>query len=220
MLPNSWPSSSMIANSKFLQAAISHPWSYYFTQLVFLSPVTWFAFCFGFIQFSKTVMSTIKAAKSMLTGGPLGKYELGSVDLKPMEIMDFKIAILFLWPMSFLAGLTLLGWQGAGFQTRFLGPILPGLSLMAAIVVVLPRMPARDTTSDYSAVVACLLAYSSLNCVYYGIMFAPLYADLDVTVIDVICTILENIYFTPASQEKFEVVLKFMRHFGLNRQQS
>jgi hypothetical protein len=45
LIPNSWPSETMIKNSVFLQQAIDRPWYFYLEKLLVLSPVIFIGLC-------------------------------------------------------------------------------------------------------------------------------------------------------------------------------
>jgi hypothetical protein len=77
-----------------------------------------------------------------------------------------------------------------------------------------------SSPSSQSTVIACttlLLSYGAIHCLYYGVLFSPLFADLDHSLVDIIISTLQNSYYAPPSRESFELTLKFMKHFGLNR---
>jgi hypothetical protein len=107
-----------------------------------------------------------------------------------------------LWPLGFVAGLTLIGGLGGGFQIRFIVPILPATSVLASFAVT----SATDLAKPLAAV---LLAYSGMHCLFYAVLYSPLFADMHATVFDIIRTILETPYEPPVSD------IGFMKHFGL-----
>ena len=71
-----------------------------------------------------------------------------------------------------------LGRLGAGFQTRFLLPVLPATSVLASILINYTNSNS-NSQSLKELLVFVLLSYSAMHMLYYGIMFPPLFADLD-----------------------------------------
>ena len=68
-----------------------------------------------------------------------------------------------------------------------------------------------------SYIVIMYMIYSSSITLYYTILYAPLYADVDTSIIDVLIMILSKPYYHPSSKEVFKETLQFMHHFGLDR---
>ena len=68
-----------------------------------------------------------------------------------------------------------------------------------------------------SYIVIMYMIYSSSITLYYTVLYAPLYADVDTSIIDVLTMILSNPYYHPSSKEVFQETLQFMHHFGLDR---
>ncbi len=143
-----------------------------------------------------------------------------------------KIVVFSLWPASYLFCLTVLGAMGAGFQSRFLMPMLPATAILCAIAVhSIVSSGSSDSTGGSSGSSSCssnvmyatvcntlftlCIIYSTLHTVYYGILYAPLYAELEYSVRDVLIHILTHNYHSPQSRESFQDTLKFMEHFGL-----
>ena len=157
-----------------------------------------------------------------------------------LQSVEVRIAIFALWPLGFLVGHTLLGCCGGTYQTRFLLPILPATAVLAAAYVCragsartsgkigkesLPAdgkfvlggdaVSAADTSR--SATCAMLLCYGSLHTLFYGVLYGPMFADLDFSVVGVIAGVLRSTYYAPPDRETFEIILRFMEHFGLAR---
>lgn len=68
-----------------------------------------------------------------------------------------------------------------------------------------------------SYIVIMYMIYSSSITLYYTVLYAPLYADVDTSIIDVLIMILSKPYYYPSSKEVFKETLQFMHHFGLDR---
>lgn len=106
----------------------------------------------------------------------------------------------------------------SGYQSRFLTPLLPFTAILAAFFVVRgPQVP-NSTSPMAGATVALLLAYSAMHFLYYGVLFAPFYADLDNSLLEIIPAILSSPYAAPPDKETFKLTLNFMKHFGLSLQ--
>ena len=131
-------------------------------------------------------------------------------DISIDDLYTYKLAILSLWPLGFLGGLTIIGILGAGFQVRFILPAIPPLIFIFAM-----SFRNQEINSLEYGVYMVFLGYCAMNCLFMGIMYAPLFADLDVSVAEVVEGVLGNMYAAPASREAFQAVLGFMAHFGL-----
>lgn len=192
-LPNAWPSAEMIKSSTFLQNAIAKPFYYYFMILLSISPVLMFGLISSLFGFTRFAMLYTNICPS-------------EIKLKHTSIS--YLTLLF-WPMGFLGGLTMVGIFGGGYQTRFLLPALPALALLSAIELLRSRWAA--------AISPFLISIGAIHLVFYGILFYPLFCDFDFNLFEIIlCTLSYPQYF-PANEESFSNILKYMRHFGLNR---
>jgi len=117
-------------------------------------------------------------------------------------------------PLSFLFGLTCLGIAGGGYQTRFLLPIFPATSILSGYCV----MTSICEGNVFSLVVQVLLiVYGAMHTLYYGILYPPLFADIDYSLVDIINGILANAYVPPNSKDSFLFVIEHMKHYGLYR---
>lgn len=147
-----------------------------------------------------------------------------------MDAVDpFVLTLLLfsLWPVGFLVGLTLLGSAGSGFQSRFLMPMLPGSAILTTLCVHWVHLTSstvsykdRFMSTACRVVVGVFMMYSVMHVFYYGVLYAPLFADLDVSLVNILCSMLQNVYFAPASREEFRATLKFMAHYGMVRETS
>ena len=126
---------------------------------------------------------------------------------------SLAIFVLGLWPLAYLGGLTFIGYMGAGYQNRFLAPILPATAILAGLAI-------ERAGPSGGALAALLVAYAAMHFLYYGLMFSPLYADLDDCVFDILAQILTTPYSAPPTQESFTATISYMRHFGLAKKVS
>lgn len=94
---------------------------------------------------------------------------------------------------------------------------------MCAIVVNVFSIPSLRNTIRSSEelllglVVLIGIVYSSFHCLYYGVLYAPLFAELDYSVVDIVRGVLASPYSPPSTREAYEEALKYMTHFGLNK---
>jgi hypothetical protein len=92
---------------------------------------------------------------------------------------------------------------------RFLLPILPATAILTAICVTSSGMQVMP-------LVNLLLCYTSLHLLYYSILYAPLIADFDVTVFELLELILTStLDLDSFTKDSFLPIYKYMRHFGL-----
>ena len=111
--------------------------------------------------------------------------------------------------MGYLLGHTLVGVQGGGYQTRFLLPALPAMSIIAAISLVkFPKL---------SPILYTFFAIECMHVMFYGIMFYPMFADFEFSVFDIVSTILNSPQYALKSREMYIQAFKYMKHFGLDR---
>ena len=130
------------------------------------------------------------------------------------------MVILAAWPLCFLAGLTLIGGLGGGFQSRFLLPILPVTCILACLDIVPTTQESKSSRHDSMPIICCLillLVYMAAHTMYYGILFGPLYADLDHSLWDILACIISSPYNSLSSRDQYMETFKYLKHFGLNR---
>ena len=188
----------MIGRSAYLRAAISKPWHTYITALLTFSPVLALGVFFA-------VGCWLRKLRAVIAWRAL------NIDIDKYT----DVLVLSSWPLSYLLGLTLVGCLGGGFQLRFLTPILPACAVLSAAVVV--RFTSQPKTVHIPAICSLLLSWSALHCLYFGVLFAPLFADLDFSVFGILADILSSQYYHPTSKEEMISTFKFMAHFGLKR---
>ena len=202
-LPNAWPSKAMIKNSIYLQEAINKPFYFYIAVLTKISPVH----VFGCVILLKSLLDYIWNAIERLNKKEKVKG-ISKIDDENLS-SDSEYWILLLWPMGYLLGHTLVGVQGGGYQTRFLLPALPAMSIIAAISLVkFPKL---------SPILYTFFAIECMHVMFYGIMFYPMFADFEFSVFDIVTTILNSPQYALKSREMYIQAFKYMRHFGLDR---
>ena len=205
-IPNSWPSSSMLEKSSFLRKAIAKPSYTYILSLLKYNPIQFIGLIFGLIIAFRFISNLLSSYFQKLMDDTKNKA------MQNISIKNGGIFALFVWCFAFIAALSILGSKGSGFQTRFILPIIPATSILAALCI----HEAHKKHSSYQVLTTILLVYSSIHCMYYGVMFPNLYADLEENVFDIISNILNYPYHALSSRESMMDVLKYMRHFGLN----
>ena len=188
LLPNAWPSATMISNSVFLQRSTNHPWYYYLYILSTISPIH----MLGLLQCSIALLGRV------LRRVPRLDLDKGMTDYY----------ILFVWPVSYMVGLTCVGIAGGGFQTRFLLPIIPATSLIASIGIV--------KSVSISPVAIMLISIGAMHLMFYGVMFYPFFCDFEFNVFDVVEIILKSPRIYPDSPDAYNGIFRFMAHYGFN----
>ena len=79
---------------------------------------------------------------------------------------------------------------------RFIAPALPALALLTSDTII----SLHDKGLYIIELAVVLLLVGSLQCLYYGVLFTPLYADINLSVFDVIDTILSHPVSHPLPQ--------------------
>ena len=115
LLPNAWPSEEMIRSSTYLQNAIAKPVYYYAYILLAISPIHILGLLIASASICRIIFEIVKTKK---------------------VVREYTYLVFILWPAAFIAGLTLLGFKGAGYQSRFLLPIIPATSILCAVQIV------------------------------------------------------------------------------------
>lgn len=122
---------------------------------------------------------------------------------------QFEYIVFTIWPLCFLFGFTILGCLGAGFQTRFILPMIPATTILSALQL------SRRTVPAYCMI---FLLICGIHSMFYGIMFPTLFADIDYSVLSIISSIKQSSYYSPSSREEMQTIFRFMKHYGLIHQ--
>lgn len=197
----------MIERFPFVRAAVHRPWYFYFQALLSVSPLQLVGLLFG--------------AMIALHGlGRLRRPEGGS--------LLTNLAVFSSWSWAYLAGLTLVGIAGGGYQTRFLLPALPCSSIFASLAIDQLSAFSHRSASSTGSTIACMvqvletlllgaLGYSAILAVYYGVLYPPLFSDLEYGLGDILRTILSSPLSSPSSRDVSHEIADFIHHFGLIR---
>jgi hypothetical protein len=201
----------MVAASPFLQRAIAKGAGAYVDILLRFAPVYLIGLSFPVLG---------------IGGGLLrdASFTVSSV------IQHSRYLMIDMWalPAGYLLGLSVLAAMGAGAQSRFMLPALPALAVLVGLAAAdshrpsLPegsrpgRMAAVRPPTVLTPIIAILVAYGALHTLWYGVCFPSLFADLDVSVADVISTALRAPMLAPPSLAAAEAAWAQLRHFGLN----
>jgi len=213
-LPNAWPSASMLRDSAYLRLALSKPVTYYLEMLLEFSPMQVLGISFGLVVSMRYLGKHMwqflhcNSRRARINGDNFVAYG-GSG----------HVAALIAWPAAFITGLTVIGVLGGGFQARFMLPILPATSILAARCVHRASSIRHGNSTSLAGVhvlTVVALAYSSMHCLFYGMLFTNLYADLDLSMFSVLSKILAEPYVPVSSPQVMQELLKFMAHFGLH----
>lgn len=122
---------------------------------------------------------------------------------------SLRILALSIWPLSFIFGHSIIGYLGGGYQLRFILPALPATSISSCLGL------QTYSPSLCNAIFAFLLAYSAIHTLFYGILFAPYFADLKYSILDMISIILASPYDPTSMKQDFTTLFEFLHHFGL-----
>lgn len=220
----------MLRRSSFVRAAVGKPWYTYLRTLATCAPLHWVGLL-GAAVLAVRLLLAMRNALVVPTRDEGAKIreakDISRVKITPAQsfcLQWLPVLALAAWPVSFLAALTLIGSLGSGFQSRFLSPMLPGSTLLVAVLLdaVSQRgnsnSSMRVLASCCGAVTTTASVYSALHVFYNAVLYAPLFADLDVSVVDVVASVLHSVYAAPESRESFQATLRFMAHYGLVRQ--
>ena len=198
----------MVKNFPFLQRALSHPFHFYFSTLSKIAPIHLVALLIPPILVLRSLfVLTTKQKKNQNQNQNQDQDQNVTGILINQETIH--ILTLWIWPVSFLLGLTIVGVSGGGYQSRFMLPILPATSILSGYYL----------TSNKKIAPACmvLLHVGVLHFMFYGVLYYPMFSEFEYNIFDIIWCILSSPQYFPASQENYQQILKFMSHYGLNR---
>jgi hypothetical protein len=218
LMPNAWPSRSLLATSAFVRSAVGKPPTYYAKTLLEFSPMQAVGALFGtlvFLRFAGKLCWQFlhcSSRKSRINGENIVPYGCSG-----------RLCALSVWPLAFLAGLTLVGVLGGGFQSRFIVPIVPATSVLAAQCIYRAGAWSSSLVSSSSSATAAVyvlaalaLAHAAVHCYYYGILFSNLYADLDQSALAALSGLLAAPYSPMQSAASMREMLAFLAHYGVN----
>jgi hypothetical protein len=188
----------MIEQSLYLQKAMDRNIAAYAIDLFKFSPLQLVGLIFGLGALAFLIYNICHLLRRF---GIEGQTQIKSLCTEA-NLNRVALASFALWPLGFVGGLTLIGGIGGGFQIRFIVPILPATSVLASIAVV-------SSNDIFQPLVALLLVYGGMHCLFYSILYSPMFADMHASIFDVIRIILESPYEVPNGD------IKFMKHFGL-----
>jgi hypothetical protein len=212
----------MLERFPYVKAAVMKPWYTYFITMMKVSPVQTIGMLFalivaGSVGYAFFAYHRNDASKdhseqdsSVIT---VTSNEQSSHHWRKM----IWLGIFALWPLCFLLGLTLLGCLGSGYQTRFLLPALPGSAILTAHFLYALFLD-ESVEKEWKILGGCVLSIAfvvqAMLVLYYGIMYAPFYADVEVYWFDIMQTILSSPYHSASSRESVKDIQLFMKHFG------
>lgn len=234
----------MLARSTFLQKAVQKPIYTYALTLLSISPLHCLGMLFGCFQvflagitgFFQLLMNCFESNKKLTSenaSGTQGQSNNSISDSTSNSTNSGKqyrtantvintavvLGVFSLWPLCTLLGLTFIGYKGAGYQSRFLAPILPSLSILVAVCISQRRGTGRGTrdSASFSLLWLLLLCYSSMLCLYYGFLYAPLFADVEVDLADIATFVLSYPNYSPTTKQEYQSIFEYLQHFGLYR---
>ena len=225
-LPNAWPSGEMLRNSPYMQKVIGRPWYYYLRLLCEITPIHLMGLLYGLLKCGHWLKTL---TLELSCGGKNGVLKDRLERVLALFSNDMCITILLtLWSVSVLVGHNVLGVLGAGYQTRFIAPLVTPCCVLAATAVATPVVSRQPPTKSGGATVvivqesrfalmgALLLAYSTMGTLFYGVLFAPIFADFDFSIGEIIFGIITaNPAHNLANADRLKDVIDFMKHYGL-----
>jgi hypothetical protein len=209
----------MMERYPFVRTAVNKPWHFYISSLCFLSPLHAGGVVFACYQLAGTFIS-----KKDLNWSIFQKSFAYQESFRTYRLVCIAVGI---WSGSFLFALSMLGCLGAGFQLRFMAPMLPGTALLVSLSMINPsnlvEQESRMSRLHHTLLLGTMsnmlftlgLIVSAFHGFYYGLLYPPLYADLQFSLFDILKSIVTNPYEPIHSQEVSSKVIKFMKHFGL-----
>jgi len=181
-VPPALPSRAMLLRAPFVAAASARATLFYFTALIQLAPIYALPLAAGavaaacalweFVQEHRIVPARRIAQRTLLHGR---RY------MVPFDAITTKNIVLVIWAGGFVVGMSALGaLGGAGFQMRFVLPATPALSVLSAKTIIgfQRRGPGRSSSSVLVLCAVTALSAGAMHCLYNGILFAPLRADI------------------------------------------
>ena len=196
-LPSAWPSPPLLTRSPFVQQAVARHPAFYLSTLLTLAP----AYLPSFLILphdAATLLSTLQ------------RHGLSSLPTSLPQPVKARV-VLGMWASAFLGGMSVLGLLGAGYQMRFIAPALPALALLASDAIVgwaEAGWPACEC-------MALLLSLGAMHGLYFGVLYAPIYADVTVALPEILGSILaEPMPSGSGDGTELKAGYEMMRHFG------
>jgi len=203
-LPSAWPSTVMLERFPFVRMAVMRPWWHYLLALLQVAPMHLVGLVFGCLTVPLSFYQLTLSAQTT-------KAEDGQRKQQYVPVLLLLVAA-----MGFLGGLTLLGALGAGFQIRFLLPMVPFCSILTAIALDMMSKSDDVIVQVAEMVVWITIVYGALMSFYYGILYPTAFADIEHSLATIIGGILRSPYNTAEQSKDVSIqVLGALKHFGL-----
>lgn len=216
LLPNAWPSATMLANSEFVKSAVGKGTWTYFRILFEFSPAHMVGLSASVLCILQYISKTVWTSRGAVRNSWL-----------------YLAVVMLSWPVCFIVGFTILGMAGAGFQSRFILPALPATAVLTAIFVISPKgdlllhdVNPRNANDDNIVtfgsppasivVLSMLVGIGVCHTFYYCVLYPTLFADFEFSMVDVLSFILNNPLKPLESKSALKEMLNFMVHHGLN----
>jgi hypothetical protein len=187
----------MIKRFPYIRAVINRPVYYYAWSLLNFAPVH--------------LCGLVAVAVFLIVS--LARY--CSRSHKPISEELLIIVIFSVWPLAFLIGLTALGWLGAGYQLRFLVPMLPSTAIVTTFMTLVLQKFHPELSVVYSAIVGLSSVVTLCLGVYYGLFYAPFFADVSFNLMEIVGVIILSPYHTLSMKSVADETTTFMKHFGM-----
>ena len=195
-MPNAWPSGEMLEKSAYMRNVVSRPWYYYISIIISISPIHCIGILYG-IRTTAIFITNILCEKSL------------EMQMKNFSNRILVIVSLFIWIIGVMGGHTVIGILGAGYQSRFMLLLVPPCC-------VLTTMALHDHKEQILIPVVICMCYGIMGSMFYGIMFAPLFADFDYSIFNMLFNVI-LVYPTYSLNNEFsaEEVVSFLKHYGV-----
>lgn len=192
----------MISSSAYMSRSFAQPLAYYIEQLLVYSPLHLIGLGTLLIPATTTVIPFMHRIYHC--------YRENRTLALSCQVSWNKLLLLVLtYPIVYIGSMTLLGNISSGFQLRFLLPVLPIMAVISSFIIV------RHNLSLPS--IALILVYNSFYMIYYGVLYAPLFADFEGHIVDILRVMIDNPFQSTLGRNKIAEILDFMRHFGVVR---
>mgnify|MGYP003385937873 CR=1 FL=1 len=207
--PNAWPSPGMLEKSKYMRSVVGRPASFYVALLFEKAPLHLLGMIYGLLYFFSVLYQACSSC-ARLSERQLNSDSLEVIRSQVFTTENIFITMLTLISWAVLLGHTLLGFLGGGSQTRFIALVTPAASMLIGHCL------AKSNGGGFTVAVTLLVAMMSMYTLYYGILYAPLFSDLDYSIFGVMYdTILQYPYHSIQSPECGKDLTQFMSHYGL-----
>jgi heme/copper-type cytochrome/quinol oxidase subunit 2 len=193
----------MLAQSSFVHAAVTgRPWYFYLEQSCTVLPF----FLVAFLVVLVAAVVTVCSRKRRFDGQVQVNHKHQQSD--DVDVLWMALTILGTILLAFVAGLTLLGALGMGYQTRFILPLSPIVAIIVAVFteeLATLKLSSPLTAAWIDQMLSMIMVLTSIHGWYYGVQYPTRYADLHGGVFDILASILRHPTDTEVQQTLFHI---------------